>query len=76
MFYAPKAQLRELVQSLQIEWCVYQGEHCDCKFGATCSSVGFGSEKGNGCPEMRCLTRLLLSMTDEEYRDIMDRADI
>ena len=47
--------------------------HCDCKYGANSSSIGRGSENGNGCPEMRCVKSILEVMTDKEFERIVKR---
>lgn len=44
---------------------------CDCKFGAT--NISGAGERGNGCPEMRCVYAILDNMTDKEFERIIKR---
>ena len=80
MFYCSREELETFAVMLQREFCAYDGKEphsppksCDCKYGADNSSFGGLSEKGNGCPEMRCLVKILQSISSAEYGNLMER---
>lgn len=66
-----KDSLLETIFALRKTHCGYSGAPCDCKFGATISSLGRGEQ--TGCPELATLASLLIRMTETEYKEILSR---
>jgi hypothetical protein len=71
-----RKDLKQFVDNVQAFLCSYYDKvvgpsgFCDCKYGA--DKIGNKGEEGNGCPEMRIVSAIIDSMTDEEYRSIRD----
>lgn len=79
MFYCSKEELLVFSKMLQRHFCAYDmgGNYqtpkmCDCKYGATLETVGKMSEAGCGCPEMRCIVKLLTGLPLDDYKQIME----
>lgn len=79
MFSDTKANLMKRINFLQRSRCDYDmfgiikdsnpPKYCDCKYGNDESFKG----EANGCPELRLVYHILSVMTDEEYKEFLDR---
>jgi len=72
----------DLVSSLERirkKLCAYMGDFCDCKFMTNedpDDDICRLSERGSGCPEIRCAFMLIEAMTPAELHKIGKRAGI
>jgi len=79
MFIDNRENLRKNIELIQRRMCSYDNfsfdpeceppRFCDCKYGAS------GRGEQTGCPELRCMLVLLENMTDEEFSELVNRAN-
>lgn len=72
--YERGKKLAKIIERLRLRRvCAYHHERCDCKYGAHNLDKGWGSEDGNGCPEMRVVVALLERLSDVEIERALKR---
>lgn len=69
----PRKRLIENLESVRKAVCAYVGNVCDCKYIKPGKPARLGSEQGNGCCELRGAIMILSKMTDEEYKELLER---
>ena len=82
MFAVDKNKLSQTIHILQRKSCSYDmgnleqdpPSFCDCKYGWSGERKSLASES-NSCPELRLVHKLLETMTEEEYQDLVRRAN-
>lgn len=82
MFAISKSALVSFLHLKQRSTCAYDSfsfrensnppSFCDCKYGWDGKSKFIGEE--NGCPELRLAHAIFSAMTDEEYKNLLERA--
>ena len=80
MFGCSKERLIAGLVNINKAHCAYNNGNsdlgrCDCKYGAG-EKYNPNSELGNGCPEIRSVTKILEKMTDDEYEELCKRAGV
>lgn len=74
MFGINKADLVKGLRILRKQNCAYKGPKCDCKYGVAEQSR-FGEEQ-NGCPKISQSLALIGAMTESEFQNLCQRAQI
>lgn len=65
MFVESRENVLKVIKKLQEKHCGYVGDRCDCKYG------GSFQDEQTGCPELRCIIKLLENLNDEEYEQYL-----
>jgi len=76
MFGIEKSRLKINLEKIRSKLCSYVGNYCDCKYGKEDQEPSNRSERFSGCPELRQVLGILEVMTEEEFKEFCDRADI
>lgn len=66
-----------VVSTVRKRCCAYLGDRCDCKYGISTddSAPGVRGERGNGCPELREVEKLLKALTPFEWARLVKRLE-